>query len=55
MGAAAAEEMAVFSWRSVARSILGVYEELLSERHIAGAARESCCPDPVESLLVAAS
>lgn len=55
MGAAAAEEMNIFSWRSVARSILGVYEELLSERNIAGAARESCCPDPVESLLVAAS
>ena len=55
MGAAAATEMTVFSWRSVARSILGVYEDLLSERDIAGAQRDSCCPDPVESLLVAAS
>ena len=55
MGAVAAEEMAVFSWPRVARSILGVYEDLLSERVVAGAQRESCCPDPVESLLVAAS
>ena len=55
MGAAAAAEMTVFSWRSVARSILAVYEDLLSERDVAGAQRESCCPDPVESLLVAAS
>ena len=55
MGDAAAAEMTVFSWRSVARSILGVYEDLLIERDIAGSERESCCPDPVESLLVAAS
>jgi D-inositol-3-phosphate glycosyltransferase len=55
MGRAAAAEMKVFSWRSVARSILGIYEDLLSERDIAGSARDSCCPDPVESLLVAAS
>lgn len=55
MGAAAAAEMAVFSWRSVARSILGVYEDLLRERDVGGAPRETCCPDPVESLLVAAS
>ncbi|MYE06420.1 MAG: glycosyltransferase family 1 protein, partial [Chloroflexi bacterium] len=55
MGVAAAAEMTVFSWRSVTRSILGVYEDLLSERDISGAQRESCCPDPVESLLVAAS
>ena len=55
MGAAAAAEMAVFSWRSVAQSILGVYEDLLNERDIAGAQRDSCCPDTVESLLVAAS
>ena len=55
MGAAAAAEMAVFSWRSVAQSILGVYEDLLNERDVAGAQRDSCCPDTVESLLVAAS
>jgi len=28
---------------------------LLSERGIAGAQREPCCPDSVESLLVTAS
>ena len=55
MSAAAADEMMVFSWRRVARSILGVYEDLINERDVAGAQRESCCPDPVESLLVAAS
>ncbi len=55
MGAAATADMAVYSWRNVARSILDVYEELLSERGIAGAQREPCCPDSVESLLVTAS
>ena len=55
MGAAAAAEMSVFSWQHVAQSILGVYEDLLSERETGGAQRESCCPDTVESFLVAAS
>ncbi len=55
MGAAAAAEMSVFSWNSVARSILDVYQDLLSEPEAAGAQRDSCCPDSVESLLVAAS
>ena len=55
MGAAAAAEMSIYSWRSVARSILDVYEDLLSERTAAGSSREACCPDSVESLLVAAS
>ncbi len=55
MGAAAAAEMSVYSWRSVARSILDVYEDLLSVQADAGSSREACCPDSVESLLVAAS
>ena len=55
MGAAAAAEMAVFSWNSVARSILDVYQDLLNEAEVAGSQRDSCCPDSVESLLVAAS
>ena len=55
MGAAAAAEMSVFSWRSVTRSILDVYEELLSGSDHSGSQREPCCPDLVESLLVAAS
>ena len=55
MGEAAAAEMSVYSWRSVARSILDVYEDLLSAQADAGSAREACCPDSVESLLVAAS
>ncbi len=55
MGEAAAAEMSVYSWRSVARSILDVYEDLLSVQADAGASREACCPDSVESLLVAAS
>lgn len=54
MGAAAADEMAVYSWHSVTRSILDVYEELLSDRGSTGSQREPCCPDSVESLLVAA-
>ena len=55
MGEAAAAEMSVYSWRSVARSILDVYEDLLSVQADAGSSREACCPDSVESLLVAAS
>ena len=55
MGEAAAAEMSVYSWRSVARSILDVYEDLLSVPADAGSSREACCPDSVESLLVAAS
>lgn len=55
MGAAASAEMSVFSWNSVARSILDVYEDLLIEPEVAGAQSDSCCPDSVESLLVAAS
>ncbi len=55
MGAAAAAAMEVYSWRNVARSILNLYEELLSHGTIAGARREPCCPDSVDSLLVTAS
>ena len=55
MGSAAAEEMSVFSWPRVAASILDVYEKLLRERDASDRQREACCPDPVESLLVAAS
>ncbi|MYA01330.1 MAG: glycosyltransferase family 1 protein [Chloroflexi bacterium] len=54
MGAAAAHQMSRYSWRSVTRSILDVYEELLSDRANSGSQREPCCPDSVESLLVAA-
>ena len=54
MGAAASAEMSVYAWPRVARSILGVYEGLLRERELAGAQRDACCPDTVESLLVAA-
>ena len=54
MGAAAAHQMAIYSWRSVTRSILDVFEELLSDRETSGSQRETCCPDSVESLLVAA-
>ena len=55
MGEAAAAEMAIYSWERVARSILDLYEGLLSDRGIGGSQREPCCPDSVESLLVAAS
>ena len=55
MGAAATAEMSVYSWRNVTRSILDLYEGLLDERGSAGFQREPCCPDSVESLLVAAS
>ncbi len=48
---AAIENVATFSWRNVADSILGVYADLLSVR--AQAMREPCCPDAVESLLAA--
>lgn len=54
MGAAAATNMTVFSWPSVGASILDVYETLLRERELSESQREACCPDSVESLLVAA-
>ncbi|MDE2745187.1 MAG: glycosyltransferase [Chloroflexota bacterium] len=54
MGAAAAQQMSRYSWHSVTRSILDVYEELLSDRGSTGSQRDPCCPDSVESLLVAA-
>ena len=54
MGVAAANQMAKYSWHSVTRSILDVYEELLSDSGISGFQRDPCCPDSVESLLVAA-
>ena len=44
MGSAAAAEMSVFSWSSVARSILDVYQDLLNEPEAAGSQRDSCCP-----------
>ena len=52
MGAVAASEVAVYAWSNVAHSILDVYEGLLSDR---SPSREPCCPDELESLLVAAS
>ena len=55
MGGAAANAMSVYSWQCVAASILDVYEALLRERAMSDWQRESCCPDPAESLLVAAS
>ena len=55
MGAAAAAEMAVFSWDNVARSILDVYQDLLHEHEATGSPRDACCPDAVDALLVAAS
>ena len=52
MGAAAAAAMLRYDWSRVARSILDVYEDLL---HDGVAWRAPCCPDSLESLLVAAS
>ena len=52
MGAAAASDVGVYAWSNVARSILDVYEGLLNDR---SSSREPCCPDELESLLVAAS
>ena len=54
VGSAAAAEMGVYAWDRVTRSILELYAGLLSEREIGGSQREPCCPDSVESLLVAA-
>ena len=55
MGSAAVDGMRLFAWPRVAASILDVYEGLLRERNASDRQRESCCPDPVEALLVAAS
>ncbi len=55
MGAAAASAMNVYSWPCVGASILDAYEELMRDQESSEAQRDSCCPDSVESLLVAAS
>ena len=54
MGEAAAADVAIYAWNNVAHSILDVYDRLLSGSE-GSPSREPCCPDSIESLLVAAS
>lgn len=53
MGEAAAGAMGIYSWSNVARGILDVYDGLLNVQSESGSQREPCCPDSLESLLVA--
>ena len=54
MGAAAADAMSVYSWPSVGAGIVDLYEATLRARARSEPQREACCPESLESLLVAA-